>query len=100
MRKRRLPDYASAFALTRFGGRVAPSGIREALPASIQRPPEPRHRDQHRDQHQAGERQGVVVQIGMPANGNKKPDSSMLGRKYIIAICTACSWFWASVEKV
>jgi hypothetical protein len=36
----------------------------------------------------------------MPANGNMKPDSRMLGRKNIIDICIACSWFCTMVEKV
>ena len=29
-----------------------------------------------------------------------KPDSRKLGRKKKNVICTACSWFWAMVEKV
>ena len=33
-------------------------------------------------------------------NGNTKPDSSMLGRKNIMAIWMACSWFCANVENV
>ena len=42
----------------------------------------------------------ACAQRGMPRNGKMKPDSSMLGRKNIIDICTACSWFCASVENV
>jgi hypothetical protein len=40
------------------------------------------------------------AQTGMPANGNMKPDNRMLGRKNIIDICIACSWFCTMVEKV
>jgi hypothetical protein len=40
------------------------------------------------------------AQCGMPANGNMKPESSRFGRKNIIAICIACSWFCAKVENV
>jgi hypothetical protein len=36
----------------------------------------------------------------MPRNGNMKPDSRIEGRKKNIAICIACSWFAATVEKV
>ena len=37
---------------------------------------------------------------GMPRKGNMKPESRMDGRKKKNAICTACSWFCARVEKV
>jgi hypothetical protein len=36
----------------------------------------------------------------MPAKGNMNPDSRMFGRKNMIDICIACSWFCATVEKV
>ena len=37
---------------------------------------------------------------GMPRNGKAKPDSRKLGRKKKNVICTAWSWFWATVENV
>ncbi len=37
---------------------------------------------------------------GMPRNGNAKPDTRMEGRRKNTIICIACSWFWATVEKV
>ena len=37
---------------------------------------------------------------GMPRNGNMKPESRIEGRKKKNAICIACSWFRAAVEKV
>jgi len=40
------------------------------------------------------------AQTGMPRNGKTNPDSSMFGRKNIIAIWMAWSWFCASVENV
>ena len=40
------------------------------------------------------------AQVGMPANGNMNPDNRMFGRKNIIDICIACSWFCAMVENV
>ena len=43
---------------------MAASACSIAPDASIQRPPEPRHRDRHRDQHQDRERDRVVMQVG------------------------------------
>src|SRR3979490_2322026 len=36
----------------------------------------------------------------MPRKGNMKPERSIDGRKKKNAICIACSWFLAKVEKV
>ena len=40
------------------------------------------------------------AQIGMPRKGNMKPERRIDGRKKKNAICTACNWLRARVEKV
>jgi hypothetical protein len=40
------------------------------------------------------------AQIGIPENGNIKPDNKIEGSKVNRAICIACIWLVAIVDKV
>ena len=54
----------------------------------------------HGQGHQTAYAMLVSAQTGIPRNGNTKPDSSMFGKKNIIDIWMAWSWFCVTVEMV